>query len=74
MANQEWCDWKFQIYCNKFEWVNPRSRDEKKSILCVFKRIVFKDNNKPSRWLVHSKLGSLEINEFLKKAPNFYEK
>ena len=29
-ANQEWCDWKFQIHWNKLEWVNPRSRDERK--------------------------------------------
>ena len=29
-ANQEWNDWKFQIHWNILEWVNPRSRDEKK--------------------------------------------
>ena len=34
-ANQEWCDWKFQIHWNKLEWVNPRSRDERKNPFCV---------------------------------------
>ena len=29
-ANQMWNDWKFQIYWNKIEWVNPKSRDERK--------------------------------------------
>ena len=37
-ANQEWNYWKFLIQWNKIEWVNPRSHDERKSILCVFKR------------------------------------
>ena len=26
-ANQYWNYWKFQIYWNKLEWVNSRSRD-----------------------------------------------
>ena len=34
-ANQEWCDWKFQINWNKIEWVNPRSCDERKNPFCV---------------------------------------
>ena len=34
-ANKEWCDWKFQIHWNKLEWVNPRSRDERKKSICV---------------------------------------
>ena len=38
-ANQEWCDWKFQIHWNKLEWVNPRSQDERKTILCVLKKL-----------------------------------
>ena len=40
-ANQYWNDWKFQIYWNKLEWVNPRSRNKrKKSILYI----LFKKN------------------------------
>ena len=34
-ANQEWNDWKFQIHWNKLEWVNTRSRDERKNPFCV---------------------------------------
>ena len=30
-ANQQWCDWKFQINWNKLEWVTPRSHDEIKN-------------------------------------------
>jgi len=35
-ANQEWCDWKFQIHWNKLEWVNPRSGDERKNTPSIF--------------------------------------
>ena len=26
MENQSWIDWKFQIHCNKPEWVNPTNK------------------------------------------------
>ena len=35
-ADQYWNDWTFQIFWDKRERVNPRSRDERKYILCVF--------------------------------------
>ena len=39
-ANQEWNDWKFQIHWNILEWVNPRSRDERKNhLVCLQKKI-----------------------------------
>ena len=34
-ANQECCDRNSQIHWNKLEWVNPRSRDERKNAFCV---------------------------------------
>ena len=40
-ANQEWCDWKFQIHWNKLEWVNPRIRDERKNPFCASKKSMF---------------------------------
>ena len=33
--NQSWDCWKYHIYCNKLEWVYPRSRDEPKNLFCV---------------------------------------
>ena len=43
MANQEWCDWKFQIHWNKLEWVNPRSCDERKiHFVCLQKKVGLK--------------------------------
>ena len=37
--NQSWNDWKFQIHWNKLEWVNPRSRDERKILfVCLLKK------------------------------------
>ena len=30
-TNQDWNDWRFQKYCNKLEWLNPRSRCEQKN-------------------------------------------
>ena len=47
---------------------------KEKSILCVFKNKCFKDNNKPAHWVCHSKLISLDINEFFKIIPKFDEK
>ena len=44
----------------------------KEKIHFVFlQRICFKYNNKPSHWVGHSKLRSLEIDEFFKITPNF---
>ena len=37
-ANQEWNDWKFQIHCNKLQWVNPRSHDERNNPFFVFSK------------------------------------
>ena len=47
---------------------------KKKSILCVFKKSCFKDNNNPAHWVGHSKWGSLDIDEFFKITPKFDEK
>ena len=47
---------------------------KKKSICVSSKHICFKDNNKPAHWVGHSKLGSLDIDEFFKRTPNFDEK
>ena len=64
-ANHAWCDWTFQIQWNKLEWVNPRSRDERKNQFCVSsKNNCFKDNNKHERWVCQSKLRSLDIDKF----------
>ena len=53
MANQAWNDWKFQIHCNKIDWVEPRSRDERKNPFCVY-FFCLEDNNKTSHWVDHS--------------------
>ena len=42
--------------------------------MCFFKKKCFKDNNKPTNWVSHSKLRPLEIYEFFKITPNFHEK
>ena len=46
---------------------------EKIHFACL-KNNCFKDNNKPAHWVGHSKLGSLDIDEFFKRTPTFYEK
>ena len=30
-ANRNWSDWKFQLYWNNLEWVNPISRNVRKT-------------------------------------------
>ena len=37
-------------------------------------QLFFKDNNKSAHWVCHSKLRSLDIDEFFKRTPNFDEK
>ena len=72
-ANQDWNDWKFQIHWNKLEWVNSRSRDERKiNFVCLFINR-FKYNNKPAHWVVHSQLRSLDTDDFLRKTPGVDE-
>ena len=72
MANQERCDCKFQIHWNKLECMNPNICNERKiNFVCLQKYILFKDNNKPAHWVGHSKLRSLEIDEFLKEHQTF---
>ena len=46
---------------------------KKKSILRVFKKKGLKDNNKPAHWIGHSKLRSLDIDEYFKITPKFDE-
>ena len=40
--------------------------------VCLLRKI--KDNDKPEHWVGHSKLGSLEIDDFLKISPTLDEK
>ena len=39
--------------------------------LCFQKKT--KDNDKPAHWVGHSKLGSLDIDDFFKRTPKFDE-
>ena len=52
--------------------MNPRSHDERKHQFCVSSKK--KVNNKPAHWVGHSKLRSLEIDNFFKITQNFDEK
>ena len=68
MANQSWNEWKFQTYWNKFEWVNPRSRIEGNNpFFLPSKKFCYKDNDKNSYWVGHSKLRPLDLEDFLKE-------
>ena len=42
--------------------------------MCLQKIYILKDDNKPAHWVGHSKLRSLDIYEFFKRAPKFDEK
>ena len=46
---------------------------KEKYILCVFKKICFKDINKPAHWVGHSKLRSLDMDDLFKITPRFDE-
>ena len=55
---------------NKPEWVNPRSRDERKNPFFVSSKIdIFKDNVKTAHWVGHSQLRYLDTDDLFKKIP-----
>ena len=54
--------------------MNPRSCDEREKPFCVFQENALKITINLHIWAGHSKLISLEIDEFFKITPNFYEK
>ena len=68
MANLNCIDWRFQIHWNKIERVNPRSRIEGKNPFCVYtKKFYLKYDDKPSRWVGHSKLNTLDLEDFYRR-------
>ena len=55
--------------------MNPGSYDERKNpFFCVFNLFCLKDNNELAHWVSHSKLRSLELDEFFIRTPDFDEK
>ena len=68
-ANQMWNDWIFQMHWNKLEWVNPRSRNERKIHFVCLQIKCFKDNVKPAHWVGHSQLISLDTDDLFKRTP-----
>ena len=46
---------------------------KEKSIFCVFKKICFKDINKPAHWVGQSELISLDVDDLFKRTPKFDE-
>ena len=54
--------------------MNPRSRDEIKNPFCESSKTkTIKDNDKPTHWVVHSKLVSLYRDYSFKRTPKFDE-
>ena len=56
-ANKWWNDWRFQLYWNNIEWVNPRSlikRDKPYSVSS--ETIYFNKNDRTAHWVGLSKL------------------
>ena len=62
-ANQAWNHWNFQMHWNKFEWVNPRSREER------FVCLLWKKNIKTEHLVGHLQLRSLDVDNFFKTTP-----
>ena len=57
IANQNWNDWKIHVHWKKLEWVNPRSRNERKNPVFVSSKILcLKYNNKTVYCVGHSKV------------------
>ena len=68
IANQNWNDWKIHIHWKKLEWVNPRSRNERKNPVFVSSKILcLKCNHKHTHWVGQLKLKLLDKIKFSKE-------
>ena len=68
-----WCnDWKFQLYWNTLEWVDPKSTPKRvKPFSFSSKKYYINNNDRTAHFVGHSKSTPLDIVEFyIKKQIN----
>ena len=55
--NRWWNDWKFQLYWNKLEWVDPKSTPKiVKAYSVSSKKFYISNNDRTAHFVGHSKL------------------
>ena len=60
-ANRNWNDWKFHMHWNMIEWVNPRSKSERKKSSSTYSNKYYIDQYyRTAHWISHSKLKTLD--------------
>ena len=56
-SNRWWNDWKFQLYWNKLEWVDPKSTPKRvKPFSVSSKKLYINKNDRAAHSVGHSKL------------------
>ena len=67
-SNRWWNDWKFQLHCNKLEWVHPKSTPKISMAYSVSsKKFYINNNDRTANFVGHSKLEELDIDDFYKR-------
>ena len=56
-SNRWWNDWKFQLYWNKLEWVDPKSTPKRvKPFSLISKKFYISRNDRTAHFVGHYKL------------------
>ena len=67
-ANRWWNYWKFQLYWNKLEWVDPKSIPKiVKPFSVSSKKFYINNNDRTAHFVGNSKLNPLDIVDFYKR-------
>ena len=67
-THQHWNYWRFRIHSNELEWVVPKSLNLKKNLFCISShRFYFKDKNPKNRWVGHSLMKPMYVDELLNR-------
>ena len=61
-------DWRFQLHCNKLEWVDPKSTPKRVKAYSVFSKVFYISNNdRTAHFVGRSKLKEWDIDDFYKR-------
>ena len=67
-TNNNWNDWRFQLYWDKLEGVDPKHQDHKKNPFCTLTyNFYIKDGNKSCHFFGDSRLKPIDYGAFFKR-------
>ena len=67
-ANRLWNYWRFQLHCNKLEWVDPKSNPKiVKPLYVSSKKLYIIKSDRKAHFVVHYRLKDLDNDDFYKR-------